>query len=147
MGYNRNNYQGMVQGAYQANERCPEKQRHVHEIQGSVKTADEDDPHQHRFCTVSGEAIPYGNNDHVHEVCFRTDTYDEHYHEFKGKTGCAIPVGDGRHVHFLESVTSMNDGHRHRFEVATLIENPTGMDHSDHCDHHDHHDHMDNHRY
>ena len=143
MGYYRNNYQGMVQGAYQANERCLKVQRHVHEVQGSVKTADEDDPHQHRFCTTSEEAIPYGKDDHIHEVCFRTDTFDEHHHEFKGKTGCAIPVGGGKHVHFLESVTSVNDGHRHKFEVATLIENPTGMEHKEHCDH----DHMDNRRY
>lgn len=115
MGYrDRGNYQ----------EPSCNKQRHVHEIQGSVKLAGEG-PHDHRFCTVSEEAIPYGTNDHVHEVCFRTDTFDDHYHEFKGKTGCAIQIGD-RHVHYLESVTSVDDGHRHRFECATLIENPSG---------------------
>lgn len=102
------------------------EQKHVHEIQGSVKLAGSD-PHEHRFATVSGEAIPYDDHDHVHEVIFRTDFHDDHYHEFCGKTGCAIPVGD-RHVHYIESVTSTDDGHRHRFEAATLIENPTGSD-------------------
>jgi hypothetical protein len=130
MGYReRNNYQGPD---------C-EKQKHVHELQGSVKTADQEDPHQHRFCTVTGEAIPYGGNDHVHEVAFRTDTFDDHHHEFRGRTGCAIPVGD-RHVHYIDSVTSVDDGHRHRFEAATMIENPTAED-RDHChkDEHEHH--------
>lgn len=133
MGYNNRGYN---------NDACPYNQKHVHEVQGSVKIAErEEDPHNHRFCTVSGEAIPAGNNDHFHEVCFRTDTFDDHHHEFKGKTGCAIPVGDGRHVHFLESVTSEDDGHRHRFEVATLIENPIGNEHKeDHCGHYDRYD-------
>jgi len=102
-----------------------ENQKHVHEIQGSVKIAErEEDPHNHRFCTVSGEAMYYGGSDHVHEVCFLTDTYEDHKHEFKGKTGGAIQVCDGKHVHFLESVTSVEDGHRHMFECATLIEDP-----------------------
>lgn len=104
---------------------CPMELKHVHEIQGSVKTADEDDPHQHRFCTVSCEAMQCDTREHVHEVVFRTDTYENHFHEFKGRTCPAIPVGD-RHVHFLESVTNVADGHRHKFEFATLIENPTG---------------------
>ncbi|MDF2538895.1 MAG: hypothetical protein K0S76_1916 [Herbinix sp.] len=112
---------------------CPEDQRHVHELQGSVKIAGEVE-HQHRFCTVTGEAIPYGN-DHVHEVTFRTDTYDDHHHEFRGRTGCAVMVGD-RHVHYIESVTSVDDGHRHTFEAATMIENPTGRDRK-YRDHHD----------
>lgn len=125
MGYReRNNY----------SEQCPEDQRHVHEIQGSVKTADQDHPHEHRFCTVTGEAILYNGNNHVHEVAFRTDTHGDHYHEFRGKTSCAYPIGD-RHVHYLESVTSVDDGHRHMFEAATLIENPTGEKHKkeEHC--------------
>ncbi len=125
MGYNR--YRNNNQENYQGQRPCPEEKRHVHEVQGSVKIAGED-PHTHRFCTVSGEAIPYGTHDHVHEVCFRTDTYDDHCHEFKGRTGCAVPVGGDRHVHYIESVTTVDDGHRHRFEAATLIENPTGVD-------------------
>ena len=104
-------------------ERLRGEQKHVHELQGSVKQAGSN-PHEHRFCTVSCDAIPYDERDHVHEVIFRTDFHGDHYHEFCGKTGCAIPVGD-RHVHYLESVTSTDDGHRHRFETATLIENPT----------------------
>lgn len=110
---------------YEGNQsKCNEKQKHIHEVQGSVKIAGED-PHSHRFATVTGEAIPYGTNDHIHEVCFRSDFYDDHYHEFKGKTGCAIKVDEDRHVHYIESVTSVDDGHRHGFEAATLIENPT----------------------
>ncbi len=118
MEYDRNYYEGRYDG------KC-DKQKHVHEVQGSVKIGGED-PHTHRFCTVTGEAIPYGNNDHIHEVAFRTDFSVDHYHEFRGKTGCAIKVDENRHVHYIESVTSMDDGHRHRFEVATLIENPSG---------------------
>jgi len=101
-------------------------QRHVHEVQGSVKLAElQEDPHGHRFATVSGQAIPIGSNDHYHEVRFCTDFYENHFHEFAGKTSGAIQVGD-RHVHFLESVTSVNNGHKHAFRLATLIEDPTG---------------------
>lgn len=68
-------------------------QRHVHEIVGRVEIAEENtDPHNHRFATVSGEAIPLGNGDHVHEVCFRTDFYENHFHEFHGRSGGAIDV-------------------------------------------------------
>ncbi len=84
------------------------------------------DPHNHRFATVSGEAIPLGNGDHVHEVCFRTDFYEGHFHEFKGRSGGAIDVGDGRHVHFAEAQTTQEDGHRHRFRAASLIQDPIG---------------------
>ena len=113
---------------------CKEKQKHVHEVQGSVKIAGED-PHSHRFATVTGEAIPYGAHDHIHELFFRTDYYDDHYHEFKGKTGCAIKVDENRHVHYIESITSVDDGHRHAFEAATLIENPTEKDRKHKKDH------------
>ena len=106
---------------------CPSReQRHVHEVEGSVEIAErQEDPHNHRFATVSGQAIPIGNGDHVHLVRFRTDFYEDHFHEFKGKTGGMIPVGD-RHVHFLESVTTVVDGHQHEFRVATLIDDPIG---------------------
>ncbi|MDF2843929.1 MAG: hypothetical protein K0R00_2355 [Herbinix sp.] len=100
-----------------------EDQRHVHELVGSVRIADQEDPHNHRFATVTGEAIPCGMNDHYHEVAFRTDFYENHFHEFRGRTGGAVPVGN-RHVHFIESLTTVNDGHRHGFEAATLINNP-----------------------
>ncbi|WP_312504247.1 YmaF family protein [Lacrimispora sp.] len=106
---------------------CHDKrQAHVHEVQGSVEIAErEEDPHNHRFATVSGEAIPAGKN-HFHEVKFRTDFYENHFHEFRGKTSLAIPVGGDRHVHFLESVTEVSDGHVHDFRVATLINDPIG---------------------
>lgn len=101
------------------------EQKHVHEIQGSVEIAEPNtEPHNHRFCTISGEAIQNGCN-HYHEVKFRTDFYEDHFHEFCGTTSCAIPVGD-RHVHFLESVTTEEDCHRHNFRFATLIDNPIG---------------------
>jgi hypothetical protein len=97
------------------------EQSHVHEVQGSLEIAErEEDPHNHRFATVSGQVIKVGN-DHVHIVKFRTDFYENHFHEFCGKTSRAIPVGD-RHVHFLESVTTENDGHTHNFRFATFIE-------------------------
>ena len=83
---------------------CPPEQkvqRHVHEVQGSVMIAErEEDPHNHRFATVTGEAIPCGNGNHFHEIKFKTDFYENHFHEFCGRTRGAIQVGD-RHVHFL----------------------------------------------
>jgi len=107
---------------------CHGEQRHVHELLGSVRIAEpQEEPHNHRFATVTDEAIPFGPNDHVHEVAFRTDFFDNHFHVFRGRTGGAIPVGN-RHVHFIESVTSLNDGHRHEFEAATMINNPIGED-------------------
>lgn len=103
------------------------EQRHVHEVVGSTQIEGCcADAHNHRFATVSGEAIPIGCGDHVHEIFFRTDFTDGHYHEFKGKTGGAIDVGGGRHVHFAEAKTSKEDGHRHCFRVASLIEDPIG---------------------
>jgi hypothetical protein len=111
----------------QSQQQYPEGQYqyHVHELQGSVMTAEENNPHQHRFCTVTGEVIPTGTNDHVHQVVFNTDYSDDHYHTFSGYTGGVVPVGN-RHVHYLEAVTSTDDGHSHPFQAATLIENPTG---------------------
>lgn len=126
--YNRRGYNNQYNYNYHDNydeHKNHDKQKHVHEVQGSVKIAEQDDPHTHRFATVSGEAIPF-DGDHCHEVKFRTDFYEGHYHEFCGKTSGAIPVGGDRHVHFLESVTTKDDDHCHKFRVATLIEDPTG---------------------
>ncbi|ABX43166.1 YmaF family protein [Lachnoclostridium phytofermentans] len=103
------------------------KQTHVHEIQGSVEIAEQNDPHSHRFATISGEAIPYGM-DHYHEVSFKTDFFREHYHEFQGHTTTAIPIGNS-HLHYLESVTTANAGHKHGFRFATLIDDPTSGQH------------------
>lgn len=103
-------------------------QKHVHELTGSVKFSDQEDPHGHRFCTVTGEEIPFGFNNHIHEVAFRTDYHDDHYHEFRGRTGYSIPVGN-KHIHYIESVTSIDDGHWHAFEAATLTNNPAGSGH------------------
>ncbi len=104
----------------------PGMQLHVHEVLGSVEIAEpQTDPHNHRFATVSGEARPLGNNDHYHDVRFRTDFYEDHFHEGWGRTGGSIQTGD-RHVHFLESMTTQNDGHMHRYRVATMIDDPIG---------------------
>ena len=102
---------------------CKE-QKHVHEIVGSTSTVgDCRDCHNHRFCTVSGEAIREGKS-HVHEVTFRTDFADGHVHEFCGKSSCAIEVGGGKHVHFAKAYTDCEDGHRHEFQAASLIDSP-----------------------
>lgn len=99
---------------------------HTHEVLGSVKIAEpQEDPHNHRFATVSDQAIPCGNNDHYHEVKFRTDFYEDHFHEACVKTGGAIWVGD-RHVHFLMGTTTVVDGHSHNFRGATMIDDPIG---------------------
>lgn len=98
-------------------------QRHVHEFTGSTRLAElEEDPHNHRFAGVSGQAIPVRGS-HVHEIISRTDFFD-HFHVIRVITGPAIPVGNGRHVHFVRAVTSVNDQHRHRLIFATLIESP-----------------------
>lgn len=98
--------------------------QHVHEVTGSTLIAERcEDPHNHRFATITDEAIPYMGS-HVHKIKFRTDTYDGHHHDFYGFSSTAIPVGDGRHVHFIKAYTSAADGHRHLFRVATLIEEP-----------------------
>jgi hypothetical protein len=121
-----NNWRQEYMSGESYNQGSPRPQLHVHEIQGSVQIAEpEEDPHNHRFTTVSGEAIPFGNNNHYHEVRFRTDFYEEHFHEAWGRTSGAIQVGD-RHVHFLSGVTTVNDGHLHRYRVATLIDDPIG---------------------
>ena len=100
-------------------------EQHVHEVVGSTVIAGQCDcAHNHRFATVSGEAIPYQGS-HVHKIKFRTDSFDEHYHEFSGQSSVAIPVGDGRHVHFVNACTDSADGHSHEFRVATLIDDPT----------------------
>lgn len=103
-----------------------DKQKHVHEITGSTAVFDEcgEKCHNHRFCTVSGEAKKKGNS-HVHEIKFRTDFSDGHYHEFCGESSPAIDVGNGKHVHFASAFTECEDKHRHRFQVASLIESPT----------------------
>ena len=102
---------------------CKPKQ-HVHEVQGSTRIDGCCDfAHNHRFATVSGEAIPCEGS-HVHEVKFTTDSCRGHIHMFSGTTSKAIDVGEGRHVHFLKGCSS-DVGHKHEFIVATLIENPT----------------------
>lgn len=100
-------------------------QTHVHEVQGSVKLAEEgDDRHNHRFATVSSEVIPIpGTNTHKHAIFVNTDFLD-HHHEIAGETGPNIPVGNGKHVHFASGQTTIDDGHFHDFQFASLIDSP-----------------------
>lgn len=107
---------------------CQNDQRHVHEFTGSTAVFLEcDECHNHRFCTVSGEAMGEPAR-HVHEITFRTDFADGHYHEFYGKTTPPIMVGNGKHVHFIKEVTEPEDNHRHMFQGATLIDSPIDFD-------------------
>lgn len=99
-------------------------EQHNHEVLGSTRIEGCCDcAHNHRFATVSSNAIPCDGS-HVHEIKFTTDSCDGHHHEFCGKSCPAIYVGCGRHVHFVEGCTSFDAGHKHEFIVATLIENP-----------------------
>ena len=101
-------------------------QKHVHELTGSTRIFDENgDCHNHRFCTVTGEAeyCP-DKHDHFHDVKFHTDFTDKHFHEFCGKTSGAIDVGNGKHVHFIKDFTEKEDNHKHEFQAATLIDSP-----------------------
>ncbi len=103
----------------------PTPQRHVHEVIGSVMIAEPmEEPHNHRFATVSGPAIIVSGG-HVHDVAVRTDFYDDHYHVIAGQSGLPTQVGD-RHVHYLNGATTTNDGHSHQFRAASLIDNPIG---------------------
>jgi hypothetical protein len=108
--------------------KCKRKiKRHVHEVQGSTFIVDErgEEPHNHRFAGVTGDAIPIDNGrDHIHKLETLTDTFEDHHHCIKVWVGRAIPVGDGRHVHFVYAKTECADGHVHKFRVATLIEDP-----------------------
>ncbi len=107
------------------NNRTNDCDQHVHEFIGSTLVAERrDECHNHRFATVSEEAIATRDS-HVHRIWFRTDSHDGHFHEFCGISSPAIWVGDGRHVHFLKDCTESADGHVHRFRAASLIDDPT----------------------
>lgn len=102
---------------------CYSKQ-HNHEVLGSTKIEGCCEyAHNHRFATVSGDAIPCDGS-HVHEIKFTTDSCNGHHHEFCGTSSSAINVGCGRHVHLVEGYTSVDACHKHEFVVATLIEDP-----------------------
>ena len=104
-----------------------ERQFHVHEFLGSVVIFEEEgeEPHNHRFAGVSGEAM-YEDDTHIHVLKTRTDFFEDHFHEICVRTGPAICVDDIRHVHFVSDETEEADEHVHNFIVATLIENPIG---------------------
>ncbi len=103
------------------------RQRHTHEFLGSTLIAEaEEDPHNHRFAGVTGEAIYVCGGEHFHRLKTRTDFYEDHFHYIVDRTGPAVYLDDGRHVHYVEGYTSFNDEHRHEFRFATLIDNPIG---------------------
>lgn len=111
----------------QSNWNCSNDQTHTHEYEGSVKIAEaQEDPHNHRFACVTGEAIFTSDGSHFHKLHNNTDFYEEHFHKMCDVTGPAIPVGNGRHVHFVCGDTTINDGHQHEFQFATLIDDPIG---------------------
>lgn len=68
------------------NQNCHKDQKHVHELTGSTKIFNEcNDCHNHRFCTVTGEAIYHKEKDkydHYHEVKFHTDFSFEEWGSF-----------------------------------------------------------------
>lgn len=101
--------------------------RHVHEFLGSTKLAElEEEPHNHRFAGVSGQAESVEDCQHIHKIKTRTDFFNDHFHEIRVWSEIAICVGDDRHVHFVSGQTEEADGHVHDFMFATLIENPIG---------------------
>ncbi len=102
-------------------------QRHVHEYIGSVMIAEAgEDPHNHRFSGVSGQAILLGDGSHVHRLATRTDFYEDHFHIIRGISGPGIDVGGGRHIHYVEAATTIVDGHRHNFRANSMINDPIG---------------------
>lgn len=107
---------------------CKKRQKHVHEVLGSVKIYDEKgECHNHRFAGMTGEAVSVRNGkSHIHYLDTTTDFYEDHYHDICVRLGEAIDVGGGRHVHYVYAKTEISDGHRHEFQVATLIEDPIG---------------------
>ena len=59
-------HENMANENYNQNDQRP--LTHTHEVLGSVEIAEpQEDPHNHRFATVSSQAIPCGNNDHYHK--------------------------------------------------------------------------------
>lgn len=100
-------------------------QRHVHELEESVKLAEMcPDRHNHRTAAVTGQAIFIGNGNHVHKVDTRTDFLD-HFHRIDVFTGPALFIpGTNKHIHLVRGFTSVNDGHRHAFLFTTQIEAP-----------------------
>jgi|GEM_PF-5355614 len=108
------------------------RQRHDHECQGSVELAEKGcarrERHNHRFCTISSDAIPMPCGSHRHDLCVNTDFFDDHHHRINIETGPAICVGHGKHVHFAKGHTTCEDGHSHEFQVVVLIEDPLVQD-------------------
>lgn len=110
---------------------CPSEKdahSHTHEYLGSTKIAEKrEDPHNHRFAGVTGDAIPVPGS-HIHKLKTNTDNFEDHFHAICDETGPAIPTCEGRHIHFVKGKTTFDDGHKHEYIFATLIENPIADD-------------------
>ena len=72
-------------------------EQHVHEILGSTVIAERCEcAHNHRFATVSGEAIPVGDGRHVHFANSCTTSADGHTHEFRVATLIDNPIEESK---------------------------------------------------
>jgi len=103
----------------------PNYTKHVHEFLGSTKVKE---CHTHRFAGETFEGIVLSNGTHKHRFSTNTDFYADHHHKISGITGINMNVGNGRHVHFVLLRTTMNDNHTHLYRLATLIDNPSGLE-------------------
>ena len=75
---------------------CKKRQKHVHEVLGSVKIYDEKgECHNHRFTGMTGEAVSVRNGkSHIHYVYAKTEISDGHRHEFQVATLIEDPIGE-----------------------------------------------------
>ena len=75
---------------------CKKRQKHVHEVLGSVKIYDEKgECHNQRFAGMTGEAVSVRNGkSHIHYVYAKTEISDGHRHEFQVATLIEDPIGE-----------------------------------------------------
>ena len=75
---------------------CKKRQKHVHEVLGSVKIYDEKgECHNHRFAGMTGEAVSVRNGkSHIHYVYAKNEISDGHRHEFQVATLIEDPIGE-----------------------------------------------------
>ena len=75
---------------------CKKRQKHVHEVLGSVKIFDEKgECHNQRFAGMTGEAVSVRNGkSHIHYVYAKTEISDGHRHEFQVATLIEDPIGE-----------------------------------------------------
>lgn len=75
---------------------CKKRQKHVHEVLGSVKIFDEKgECYNQRFAGMIGEAVSVRNGkSHIHYVYAKTEISDGHRHEFQVATLIEDPIGE-----------------------------------------------------